>query len=487
MSNREAIYRLIGFWYFPLQMIVVWLVLFGLNAYPSPHQTYIAFGVENIVDEALKFVAFLPFKAFSAGRLLYFVLMLIPNIIILVFSCWRVLLFVFALAQLFCWAFANISILARNGTVLADSARVIFKTGSPGSGKSSSGIYEAINKASKAYKRLRWYHWKYASQVIKWTAEGNNEMLERWREVHSAYMLYNNNPDCIPCLWSNIPLKDLNGSMANELTIDHLYQRERLPAFSVVFIDEVGAMLGVEMSHAKEMLVSLYFRYCRHFGEFYILGTEQEGSNTYIDVRRVVGYTEYLDNQKWVCKPYPLMLLLAPFKALFTKLQKGARRFGDIVGFIDSLINHVGYRKYTFTYEKNQMHRGGKLKGKGVFTYYLPSALNCTYDERTYRKFYKPIDEPLVARPYQSLTLAPQSIYGKRYLNEEQRKEDKRVILQGTAKQLMTAKPTHERAKGILGKFGERDKLVNSMLANEEILNALEVLASAPPPPPKEK
>lgn len=483
MSKKEAIYRLIGYAFFPIQLFVVWVIFFGFNLEPNILQFSIGIGADKIAMAVARFVVSLPFKAFTSAKLLAFVFSLLPNLLLIAFSLWRVALLTFAVWQFLQFVIAQISIVCGHIKSVIESVRVIVKIGGPGSGKSSSGVYEAVKKAQKAYKNLCWYYWHYSGKAAKWKEQNNTEKLERWQEVKEAFEFYETHLDCVPCLWSNIPLENLCGLKANKLTLDHLYQRKRLPSFAVLFIDEVGQMLGLDLSVDKVFDVSDFFRCCRHFGEFYVICTEQSAENIYIDVRRVVGFNQYMQNQAWVCKPYALLFFFNLFKALFTYLQRGAARFSPAMSVVNDLIKHIGFRKYAYSFERNTERKRGMFSDKGVHTFYLPSALNCDYDERTFRKFYKCKDKPLSADIFKSLTLKTFDENGAVYLRDKARetaeKEQKKIELQAVAKAIMKDKKKNETAAKILGQFGARDKLVNGMTADEAIETVLKFVAES--------
>ncbi len=73
----------------------------------------------------------------------------------------------------------------------------------------------------------------------------------------------------------------------------------------------VGGLEGFDLDAVRRVSmlakrVSDFFRLVRHFGNWRVVGTEQDSENIYIDVRRVVSKNQYMLGQKWVLKPYLL-------------------------------------------------------------------------------------------------------------------------------------------------------------------------------------
>lgn len=304
MSSRELIFRIISKVYFPIQFLAVWVLYFGFVLEPNILIVAKAFNIDGIVAAALEFAALAPFKLFTAQKLIRFLIFMLPSLLKLLLQLWRIALFAFVSWQLLQFIIAEISCFAYRSQSLNDSACVVLKIGGPGSGKSSSAVFDALLKAQKMWAKLKYLYWLYKGRVEKWRESGNLTKLSEWQEIRDSYEFYAGN-NCIPCLWSNIPLESLQGERSNALTAEHLHQRKRLPAFSVLFIDEIGSVIDVELYRKRPYDLSNMFRFCRHFGQFIIIATEQSAENLFIDARRVVAYNMYMLSQTWVCKAYP--------------------------------------------------------------------------------------------------------------------------------------------------------------------------------------
>lgn len=183
--------------------------------------------------------------------------------------------------------------------------------------------------------------------------------------------------------------------------------------------------------------------------------------------------------QKWVCRPWLLILVYNIFKSLFAKIQKGGKRFARAMMFLNSLIRHVGFRKYRYCYEGNTEREQSVYSNKRR-TYYLPSALNYYYDERTYKNYYKAKDLPLEARVYGSMILQEESDAGVRYLRMQEARAAEEKAARERALQLVTRLLENPRTREtalMLGKESEaRKKLTDRAQSDEELLKQLEDL-----------
>lgn len=499
MNRREFNLRLFGTLYFPFQFLLVWVLLFGFTAYPNMAQVWRGFGLSGVVGSALEFAALAPFKLFTTDKLIKFIILMIPYAIKVVLSCWRILLFVFVCWQLVQFIIAEISAFARKNATLNDSANVIVKIGAPGSGKSSSAGAEAVYRAAQMWRKLKFDYWQYSNMLDRWRASENLEKIQEWYEIRDAFEFYNSRPECIPCLWSNIPIKDLYGRIANELTVDFLYQKKRLPAFSILYVDEIGSMIDLDLYKDKPWDLDNMFRFCRHFGNFVLIATEQSAENIYINCRRVVAYNEYMLKQKWVCKPYPLMIVYALLKKILPRMKRGAKRFAPFLAVLNDMVRHIGFRKYTYTYEGNTERTASLYRG-GRRTFYLYSCLNYFYNDRTYRNYYLAKDYLLEAHIYKSMILDTETEAGKRYLRmrealdraEAERKAEARSLL----KALLISPATANKVAFLIQNYSKLNHDIAEALKDKELFDALKRLTDtktaasaqdkqppAPPPP----
>ena len=405
--------------YFPLQYLLVHVWLFGFVFEPIPlaYQFVTAFRWEGILDAVWNF-RYIFVAGFTFQSALILILFAIPYTIILLWSARYLIIFLFVLYQLL--AFILIKLRSnRHEKHISLNNVVVVKIGSPGCGKSSSGLYEAVVMARKMWKDLQWRYYKLKSKKHK--------PLD-WDEVQFSYNFFKNN-NCVPCLLSNIPVQ-VDGKFTTFVSKEHCEQKTRLPAHCVLFLDEVGAMLtvdtakqrqdGDEDSQQNAVNVSDFFRLCRHFGNWRIICTEQDSENIYIDVRRVVSKNEYMLWQRWVLKPYLFLALFLPLRSLLVRLQWTSKIFAPPLKFLEKLCQSIGFRKYRYLTENNTQRHTGMQKGRRTF--YLPSLLNFKYDERTFRNFYKCKDQTITPTIFDNLVLDDTEHFKQMFLRNKSKR-----------------------------------------------------------------
>lgn len=152
---------------------------------------------------------------------------------------------------------------------------IIAFTGAPGTGKSYVGVRQAV----RAY-RLRKLLWRFG--LIK----------------HDPFAIP-------PGLFSNIPIY-LGKKYwffgpkvwSQQLTYRHLIMTDRLPEYSIIFIDELGDFASqydydnpFVMQYIQE-----FFRFCRHYLDCRIFVTDQSSSNIVVAIRRRISKIYNLSN-----------------------------------------------------------------------------------------------------------------------------------------------------------------------------------------------
>ena len=282
------------------------------------------------------------------------------------------------------------------------------KCGKPRVGKTSQAVQEAKSLALTKWRQLQYDYWMHHSREKQILENGDiNELLE-WYAIKESYEFYTRKPGPdenpgIPCLWSNIGIKDAGGRTSYQVTLDHIKGISRLPLYSVVFFDEIGAVLKSELSLKKGEFydVSDMFRLGGHFLKWAVIGCEQDPKNIFIDCRRVAGANELVKSQQWVCKP---VLALGIYNFLKTwkidNLDKGSKRQPKWAKFMkgfESFVKSIGFRQQIVsgmgnletgseTYVVNDSGERIPL-GKNHIRY-VASGINQYYDDRAYKQLY---------------------------------------------------------------------------------------------------
>lgn len=301
------------------------------------------------------------------------------------------------------------------------SKYMVTRNGTPGAGKTSSLVYDAVILAKKMWLELRFRYALGLGKEKEIYASGDKEKIQRWERIKEAYLFYSAG-DCVPCLWSNIPMK-VGKLFTNICTRRHLEQVDRIAEYTVLIVDEVGSVVSIDETGRKERPIEIgeLARWCRHFGEFHIYCTEQDKNNVNKDIRRCVCENKYMFLQKPVLKPLILSCLFNFLKDKFSKkpTKRKSKLFSGFMENFEKFIKFSGYRKYFYkdfagtesgfssmvAYGEDKVPDLKSLK-RGASTFILPAILNAVYDDRCYRNFYKAKDKPLVKNVWKSLVIS---------------------------------------------------------------------------------
>ena len=318
------------------------------------------------------------------------------------------------------------------------------KAGDPGCGKTSQAVQEVYVMALMKWRQLQTDFWSWHSREKDIIKRNDRDELLDYHEIKASYGYYIMR-SCIPCLWSNIPITDSNGRTCSKISLDHIRGVERLPAYSVVLFDEIGAVLKCELSNSKKEYydVSDMFRLGRHFLKWSVICCEQDYNNIYIDCRRVMGTNTVISYQEWVCKPvialgiYKFLELLIsdtldkkvsrrPFMARF---MAKFRKFTYGIGFRRQVYRHARNTE-TGSPKKGIREKEEKLSGAKVR--YIPSKVIASYDDRAYRQDYaayydKEICGELFKRDDADITYKRQFVGETDILAEKRKATDGRI------------------------------------------------------------
>lgn len=282
---------------------------------------------------------------------------------------------------------------------------VQIKAGKPRCGKTSSAVQDGIILAKMKWQELLYDYWELSSREKEIIASNDKEKLLELEEIRLALNFYIMRP-CIPCLWSNIGIFDKTGRACHKITLEHVKGLSRLPVYSVVILDEIGAMLkaddGLNKSGIEKPLdISDMFRLGGHFVKWVVIGCEQDFNHIYIDFRRVVGFNQVIQGQEWICRPQLAYLMYKALKFLrvdgLDKKIKKKPKYARFMKSFKTFVYSIGFRKIKYGYASNTETDAGLaasdsdtqlVKLSGEKTRLCPSNLAADYDDRAYKQKY---------------------------------------------------------------------------------------------------
>lgn len=418
--------RIFAVLYFPLQYLVVRCLLFGIRLTPTPTDILHALNIEGIISVIREMVQSIG-SIVSAEHVIILIANFLPYLSRLAVLLLPIGLYFYTLFTLMVYILAQVDIFFHDRMHINRDVRVHVLVGQPGSGKSSSAGYDVVRTAARMWEELRWKYLTMCEQVSDYLRDGNIQKLMEWYEVRDSYNFYMSS-DCVPCLWSNIPLTS-RGQNVNRLTFEHLAQMERIPYYSCLYVDEIGSVLRLNMSSSKILTISDFFRLERHAGDFVIFCTEQEESNIYIDFRRVAGENRYMLSQRHVNKPLALLLPFLLIRRLMLWTDCSYKPLAKFMRKYQAILSHIGQRRYVYIVKGNQIMGGspeanqtGKGKRVRKVVMYLPPQLNYQYDDRTFRNLYLAKDKELKEDIFPSLIIEDTKENLERYLKSTEPK-----------------------------------------------------------------
>ena len=352
----------------------------------------------------IKMLLFLLLVASNVG--LYFLGRIIPGLYNLIDVWYTLKLFLICICIYHFAKFYAGILLCYHADCKADFGNVVqINAGKPRCGKTSTGVHEALILARLKWEQLKFDAWLYKSREKEIFKRGDIKELLEYHEVMLAYNFYTKSK-CIPCLWSNIGVFDKKGRASHQVTIEHIKGIKRLPVYSVVFLDEIGAVLKSEdglnrTGFEKPFDVSDMFRLGGHFLKWAVIGCEQDFNHVYIDCRRVVGFNRIIHGQEWVCRPtiaYGIYKFLKMLVAdSLEKKVKPSPILAEFMTWFGKFVHSIGFRRIKYSFASNTETKAGMTSGSqeaeiqslnGVKTRWVPSCLCADYDDRAYKELY---------------------------------------------------------------------------------------------------
>ena len=282
------------------------------------------------------------------------------------------------------------------------------KCGPPGTGKSATAGVEAVVLARHLKNVMREKHWLLLQKsYVRPLSELEQADFD---ELAEAINFYKQNPGGQWCLFSTVPMR-VGKNMSYELTVDHLAQVSRLPAYAVGYADEIGNVIDndTKASEALEPVAEMS-RFTRHDGEFRLIFTEQEQKNFFKDLRRNVAYIEKMKKQRsklsprlpyWTARFFLFWIWVFGYKIKIP-------RFGIFLKKCLSFSQSVGFRVFVSKKIGSEFDNDEVLKKRERAV--VPACLNYTYNDRTFRNSYRCLHKPIQGELWRSLLVSKQHI-----------------------------------------------------------------------------
>lgn len=293
----------------------------------------------------------------------------------------------------------------------------VVRCGCPGSGKTSSSIVESYYIACMMWEELKWAYLTTCQKWNKIKSSGNKKNIDNAMFIFKSYNFWNTHKNLIPCLCSNIDITDNCNRSNYHIDKDNLLQKRPIPYMAVVFYDEIGLDFPCSNSSKnrdKWRPVASLGRLTRHFGEFHFIITEQDKSNVFKDLRRVVSENRTMQKQEWVCRAGLLNWFYNRSKRKVIKKCFGkydqftlekvkkiilSRKYKRKVKFLiklNVLIRSCGFRKYRYINEGNIEFNNDLTDISKVKSFVLNSNMIVNYDDKYYSKDYTVKEQELI-------------------------------------------------------------------------------------------
>ena len=447
-----------GFLYYtvPLLLNIVFLLL---NAFKYNFLANILFSVLALLDilafratfkaDKSVFVKVLICLGIIAGNFgIYFLGRLIPGLYDLIYLPYTIkLLFIIFCIYYFGKFYALFALTYYADCNLDFGNTVQINAGKPRSGKTSSAVQDSYVLALLKWKELQYDYMIYMSREKKILKNGSIHDKLLLNEIKISYNFYIMRP-CIPCLWGNIGTFDKNGRASHVITLEHLKGIKRLPLYSVVVLDEIGAMLKPEdglMSKGEKrpLDISDMFRLGGHFLKWCVIGCEQDFNHIYIDCRRVVGFNKIILGQEWVGRPTVLYGIFKFLKWLavdgLDKKIKKSPKYAEFLYRLEKFCKSIGFRRIQYTYTQNT-ETGATVSGQNsdvkvetigrTRVRFCPSNLVANYDDRAYKQLYPSyFDKKIEGELHQFAHIDGFSPSARNFVNTTAEVSEKRVVL----------------------------------------------------------
>ncbi len=370
----------------------------------------------------IPFIALSLILIFIRMNLILFLILAILNSVCLIIT----------IPRFIAWTYARIRVKQddKKYSEFYQCRRVCITDGEPGTGKTSSNIYNAVNLALSNWRKLEIEYALLCPNARIIENSSDEEKKRHWKEVREAFEFWAKHPNLLPCLLSSVPLKDNKGRKTLRLTQAHFEQRKKSPYLSVWFNDEIGLNNPADGKRGtqKNLNISETGRFIRHHFDGYWLNTDQDSGNVAIDLKRVVSLNRTMLEQKAFLKPlFPTLIynhfcniLIKKFKNInsenfnikISKARKVNKKYISFLLDLNFFIKASGFRIYRFIDKGNKIKANPiyKNENKLIKSQYVPSLLNCQYDDRCFANSYKAKELNIEEKYFNNLILSDEEL-----------------------------------------------------------------------------
>lgn len=220
------------------------------------------------------------------------------------------------------------------------------------------------------------------------------DLRQSAQEILESYFFFLNS-GTVPLLYTSVPCK-VDGLFTNKLKADHLLQKERLPYGVVIIIDESSLVLPQNLYKSTPYNLIEFFKFLRHYGDFYVGATEQDENSNLIYLRRACGKVVHIIKQKHILKNKLLEWL---HNFIETHSKESARR-SVFLYKLNKIVANSGWRKYYY-----KEYYEGDEEGSYIKSFVVKPCLDISYSSRAYKQGYRCLDQKLTVSTWTSLYL----------------------------------------------------------------------------------
>lgn len=280
---------------------------------------------------------------------------------------------------------------------------IVVQGGVPRSGKTSTCLYDYVILCFCSYYELQQEYYylrvkKSLSEKIK-SIHFSVDDEKNFKQLEKAWKFYSSNlKDRIPCGISNnaVTVQWRKHKLeSNPFTAEMAVGQENIPQYSVVMVDEAEKIYATEIWRLDQTgdLANM-FKYPGHMNVHWIMNT-QDPDNLFIGIRRCTFKNEVHLKQKPICVPGELKWLYNTLSTLNTRfinrirfneldktLRVKAKGLNYFLGNLKKFISRFGFRYMVSSYRESNVNAGANIVTEGKHRYFVPSRLNCRYDDR---------------------------------------------------------------------------------------------------------